>query len=145
MRADETPAAELWSRTLFQIPCVFGRLVYISSLRDPNSGAYRHYGFSQRFSESVADKTIGRSHLNVFMDWLCFSLEQQKADLETYFETVEGDKETILVNWRTWPPHMNWIPAQSRTVDRELFRSDLEIVLDLITRDFAAASTDRIA
>ena len=145
MRADETPAAELWSRTLVQIPCTFGRLAYIASLRDPNSGAYRHFGFSQRFSDKTVDKTIAHSHLNVFMDWLCLSLEQQKADLETYFSSVDGEREAVLANWRTWPPYMNWLPAQSRAADRELFQSDLEIVLDLITRDFGAASTDRIA
>jgi hypothetical protein len=145
MRADETPAAELWNRTVVQIPSVFGRLAYLASLRDPNSGQYQHFGFSQRFSEREADKTIRRSHSNIFTDWLCFSLEQQRGDLEIYLDSAEADRRTILANWREWPPYMNWIPTQTRTADRELFQSDLEIVLDLIRRDSGDASTGRIA
>jgi hypothetical protein len=145
MRADETPAAELWSRTLVQIPSLLGRLVYLSSLRDPNSGQYRHFGFSQRFTEREADKAIRRSHSNTFTDWLCFSLEQQRNDLEKYLDSLEGDRQTILENWRAWPPYLNWIPAQSRPADRELFRSDLEIVLDLVRQDLDGASRGRIA
>jgi hypothetical protein len=145
MRADETPAAELWSRTLAQIPSVFGRLAYLASLRDPNTGKYEHFGFAQRFSEREADKTIRRSHSNVFMDWLCFSLEQQRGDLEKYLDSTGGDVRAILTNWREWPPYMNWIPTQSRAADRELFRSDLEIVLDLIRQDFDGVSPGRTA
>jgi len=142
MRADETPSAELWSRTLLQIPSAFGRMVYLASLRDPNSGQYQHFGFSQRFSEREADKTIRRSHNNIFMDWLCFSLEQQRIDLEKYLDSLSEDRRTILANWLEWPPFMNWIPAQSRPADRELFRSDLEIVLELIRQDSGGAAAD---
>ena len=144
MRADETPAAELWNRTLVQIPTVFGRLVYVAKLRDQNSGQYQHFGFSQRFSEREADKTISRSHKNIFMDWLCFSLEQQRTDLENYLDSVGGDRRKIIAKWREWPPYMGWIPPQSRPADRELFRSDLEIVLELI-KDSDDAATDRTA
>jgi hypothetical protein len=144
MRADETPAAELWNRTLVQIPSVFGRLVYLASLRDQNSGQYQHFGFSQRFSEREADKTISRSHKNVFLDWLCFSLEQQRMDLESYLDSVGRDRRIIIEKWREWPPYMNWIPPQSRPADRELFMSDLEIVLELI-RDSDDGATDRSA
>ena len=144
MRADETPAAELWNRTLVQIPSVFGRLVYLASLRDQNSGQYQHFGFSQRFSEREADKTISRSHKNAFMDWLSFSLEQQRTDLENYLDSVGQDRRKIVANWRDWPPYMSWIPPQSRPADRELYKSDLEIVLELIT-DSDDAATDQSA
>jgi hypothetical protein len=145
MRADETPAAELWNRTLAQIRSVFGRLVYVASLRDQNSGQYQHFGFSQRFTEREVDKTIGRSHKNVFRDWLCLSLEQQRTDLENYFVALEKDRNVILANWRDWPPYMSWIPPQSRPPDRELFRMNLEIVLELIRQDSGDAATGRSA
>ena len=145
MRVDETPAADLWSRTLFQIPTLFGRLVYLALLRDPNTGQYQHFGFALRFGDKEVDRTIRRSHTNVFTDWLCYSLEQQRKDLEDYLDSVEGDRQSILTTWTEWPPYMSWIPAQSRPADRELFRSDLEIVLELIKQDFDGASTDRTA
>jgi len=137
MRPDETPAAELWRRTLVQIPSMFGRLVYLASLRDPNTGQYQHFGFAQRFNDREADRTLRRSHQNVFSDWLCFSLEKQKEDLEVYLEAFGTDKVTIIANWLEWPPFMNWIPIQTREAERELFRTDLETVLEIVRRDYA--------
>lgn len=137
MRPDETPAAEVWRRTLAQIPSLFGRLAYLASLRDPNTGQYHHYGFAQRFNEREANKTLKHSHLNVFSDWLCFSLEEQKSDLELYLEGCEGDKREIVANWLEWPPFMNWIPTQTRDAERDLFRTDLETVLEIVRREYA--------
>src|SRR4051812_33121708 len=65
---DRGPAADLWRHTLSQIPTIFGRLVYLSSLRDPNTGVYHHYGLAQRFDEESADQTLRESHLKAFSE-----------------------------------------------------------------------------
>ena len=132
MTLDETPAAELWRRTLSQITSVFGRLVYLSSLRDPNSGKYLHFGFAQRFTDREADRTLRRSHLNTFEDWLCFSLEEQKEDLERYLAGLDQDPQVVLENWRIMPPFGNFVPVATQSQQRELFNSDLRIVIELI-------------
>ncbi len=130
MTPDETPSAELWRRTLSQIPSVFGRLVYLSSLRDTNTGQYVHFGFAQRFSDREADRTLRRSHMNIFEDWLCFSLEEQKEDLENYLAQLDQDRDTVLDNWRVFPPFPNFVPAATKEAQRELFFSDLRVILD---------------
>jgi hypothetical protein len=145
MRVDETPAAELWRRTLARIPSIFGRLVYLASLRDLNTGFYQHFGFQQQVGDKEADRTIRRSHANTFADWLCFSLGEQREHLERYLDDAGGDKLQILANWRLWPSFMNWIPAQARDAEKALFRSDLETLIDLITLEVSSASPGRNA
>ena len=54
MTFDRSPASDLWRHTLSQIPTTFGRLVFLASLRDPNTGAYAHYGFAHRVGEEAA-------------------------------------------------------------------------------------------
>ena len=49
LKLERGAAADLWRNTLSQIPTLFGRLVYLSSLRDSNSGAYEHYGLAKVF------------------------------------------------------------------------------------------------
>ena len=132
MSLDVSPAGELWRRTLSQIPTLFGKLVYLSSLRNSNTGTYEHFGFAQRFTALQADKTLRRSHLDMFADWLCFSLEQQKTDLELYLGGLPEDRRMVLANWRLMPPFANLIPASAKLPERDLFLSDLVLVLATI-------------
>ena len=81
---DRSAAADLWRNTISQIPSVFGKLVYLASLRNPNNGAYEHHGLALVFGEDEANKALRNSHNKVFAEWLSFNLEQQKADLDLY-------------------------------------------------------------
>ncbi len=132
MSLDVSPAGELWRRTLSQIPTLFGKLVYLSSLRNSNTGTYEHFGFAQRFTAREADRTLQRSHLDMFADWLSFSLEQQTTDLERYLAGLTEDSRAVLANWRLLPPFANLIPASAKLPERDLFLSDLVLVLATI-------------
>ncbi len=98
MKFDRSAAADLWRNTLSQIPTTFGRLIYLASLRDQNTGAYNHHGLAQLFGPDETDQTLRQSHSQIFSEWLCFNLEQQKSDLEGYLDELNEDKRTILGN-----------------------------------------------
>jgi hypothetical protein len=102
MTFDRSAAADLWRNTLSQIPTTFGRLIYLSSLRDQNTGTYQHHGLAQLFGEGETDQTLRHSHSQTFSEWLCFNLEQQKSDLEGYLEELHEDKRPF------WPPGFVW-------------------------------------
>ena len=138
----EAAIGDSWRRTLSTIPTVLGRVAYLSSLRDVNTGTYRHFGLAQRIGEVRADQILRRSHLDAFQDWLCFGLARQKQELEEYFEGLDGDKREILANWLTLEPYGNWVPAESRDVERKLFYADLGVVLDLIRTEHGVAARD---
>jgi len=78
----------------------------------------------------------------VFQEWLCFGLERQMQELEQYFSELEGDKREILANWLSLEPYGIWVPAESRDVERKLFYTDLEVVLELIRTEYGVASRD---
>lgn len=142
MKFDRSAAADLWRNTLSQIPTTFGRLIYLASLRDQNTGCYQHHGLSQLFGAEEADQTLRQSHTQTFSDWLCFNLEQQKRDLEDYLAELNEDKKTILATWIRLSPYRNFVPAGAREVERMLFTTDLETVLELLRFDYAVASPD---
>ena len=50
---DKSAASNLWRNTLSQIPSVFGRLVYVSSLRNSNNGRYEHHGLTLVYGEEA--------------------------------------------------------------------------------------------
>lgn len=139
---DRSAAGNVWRRTLSQIPAIFGRLVYLSSLRDPNSARYQHYGLAQAFGETQADETLRRCHEDVFAEWLSFNLEQQKRDLEEYLCGLDSDIRTTVATWIRLAPYRNLVPTAVRDPERQLFLADLETILELLKHEHGVASPD---
>jgi hypothetical protein len=135
-------AAEAWRRTLSAIPTLIGRAVYLSSLRNPNTGSYEHFGLAQRIGEEEVDRILRLSHMSVFQEWLCFGLERQKEELDAYFSGLEGDRREIISNWLTLEPWSHWVPGESRDVERNLFNADLAIVMELFRVEYGVSSRD---
>ncbi len=142
---DRGAVSNLWRNTLSQIPSVFGRLVYVASLRNPNNGRYEHHGLALLFGEDDANKALKKSHTQLFSAWLTFSLEQQKADLELYLSGLPDRLETVLENWIKLAPYRNLIPSSVRGVERRLYISDLTALLGVLRNAAAAGGPDRDA
>jgi len=124
--------ASFWRGALSQVPTVFGRLVYLASIRDQNTGEYEHTGLARIYGLDQADQAIRHSHEDTFAEWLNLSLEHQKSDLLFYLSTVESDLPRILSSWARLEPYRNLVPIGAREADRQLFLSDLEIILELL-------------
>ena len=139
---ERSPAADLWRNTLSIIPTTFGRLAYLSSLRDPNTGVYAHYGLAQIFGEKPADQALRQSHAEHFSRWLCLNLQQQKADLDEYLSKLDEDVPTVVANWLRVATYRNLIPSEAKRVEQELFLSDLEAVLELLRHEHGVAIPD---
>lgn len=124
---------DVWQKTLSGVPSEFGKLVYLASLRDANSGIYHHYGLEQLYSQEQCDEVLHRSHLEVFYRWLEKSLEEQKDDLEFYLRGVEGELPAIVANWELMQPYLGFAPARANQAARHWFLSDLRIILALLS------------
>ena len=73
---EDTPAGTLWNNTLSQINSVFGRLAYVASLRDQNTGKYEHFGLAQSIGEKQANNAVRESHAQVFAAWLALGKDR---------------------------------------------------------------------
>jgi hypothetical protein len=139
---DRSAAADLWRNTVSQIPSVFGRLVYLASLRNPNNGSYEHHGLALVFGEDEANKALKTSHAAVFAEWLSFNLEQQKADLDLYISALFEDKRVVIENWIRLAPYRNLLPASVRGVERRLYIADFTALLELFKAAYGVAVPD---
>jgi hypothetical protein len=139
---DRSAGSDLWRNTLSQIPTVFGRLVYLASLRNSNNGNYEHYGLALVFGEDEANRALKDSHSTVFAEWLTFNLEQQKADLDLYLAGLFEDKRVVVETWVRLAPYQNLIPAAIRGVERRLYINDLSALIELFKNVYAVAAPD---
>jgi hypothetical protein len=139
---ERSAASDLWRNTISQIPTVFGRLVYLASLRNPNNGSYEHHGLALVFGEEEANKALKNSHHAVFADWLSFNIEQQKADLDLYISGLFEDKRLVVETWIRLGPYKNLPPASVRGVERRLYLTDFTALLDLFKAAYGADAPD---
>lgn len=135
-------AADLWRRTLSQVPSLFGRLVYLTSLRDANSGKYEHFGLAQSFGDDEVDRVVRESHEQTFADWLCLPLSAQLEDLNTYLDGLEADREQIIDSWQRLAPYRNLAPSSARQVERDLYVADVEALLALLRNQHGVKPAD---
>jgi hypothetical protein len=120
-------------RTLSQIPTVFGRLVYLASLRDTESNRYIHVALTPLLGPEDADRTLCDSHHQVFAQWIGSSLAEQKADLDLYVRSTDGPKYIRQ-------EYTNLVPPMARDVERQLYLTDLETLLELLRYGYGGAS-----
>jgi hypothetical protein len=139
---DRGSSADLWRHTLSQIPSLFGRIVYLASLRNSNTGSYEHHGLALVFGDEEADRTLRDSHEKAFAEWLVYGLEHQKADLDLYLSSLSASKRSLLAIWQRLMPYRNLVPASARAAEKTLYLSDLETILGLLTNEYGVASPD---
>jgi len=139
---DRSAAADLWRNTISQIPTVFGRLVYLASLRNPNNGSYEHHGLSLVFGEDEANKALKNSHSAVFAEWLSFNIEQQKADLDLYISGLFEDKRVVVETWIRLTPYRTLLPVSVRSVERKLYISDFSALLEMFKAAHGVSAPD---
>ena len=135
-------SADLWRHSLSRIPSSFGRLVYLSSLRNNNSGQYEHHGLALMFGESETHDTLLESHRRTFAEWLNYGLEQQKADLDFYLSSLSIHGKTLVATWLRLAPYRNFVPSNVRAAERQLYLTDLETLLDLLRNVYGVSAAD---
>ena len=132
--SERRPAAETWRATLSRTPTLFGRLVFLASLRNPVNGRYSHAALGGIPTDD-ADRTLRNSHQQVFQQWISSGLAEQKSDLEEYLDAAGGPRNALAFR--------DLIPPTAHEVERQLYLTDLETLLELLRSEGGAAYVAR--
>ena len=132
-RADVVSAREdLKNRTLAKIGLEFGRLIYLASTRDYNTGRYYHDGLAFQFSEEVAERALAEAHREVFMSLVLGPLEDFANQLQLYISSLGTEpRETIRV-WEKLEPYRVAVPLDSDPLTVSLFLANVKIGLAIV-------------
>ncbi|MEQ1946653.1 MAG: hypothetical protein ABL995_05665 [Bryobacteraceae bacterium] len=124
--------ADLWKHTLSRIPTLTGRLAYLASLRDPNSGQYKHHGLAAAFGRDESMRALQESHEKTFAEWLELSMEDRARDLREYVAAQEDTESAIAGYWLSSNQSAQLVPSAALPVERELFEQDILALLKTI-------------
>jgi len=137
--------ADLWKHTLSQIPNTYGRLAYLASLRDPNSGSYRHYGFSAAFGREDSTLALRKSHEDTFLEWLQMPLAAKSEALRAYFQTLGENPWALTTYLIRGMPYLSQMPDSATRAQRRQFQSEMEILIELLRNEYADDHTNQAA
>ena len=124
--------ADVSKNTLARIPTLFGRLIYLASLRDSNSGIYRHHGLAALFGREESRIALLQHHEAVFQEWLALPLAGKQEDLSEYLTGLEDSRRLVLEHWRKVATYRAYIPASARESERELFFAEFEVLAETL-------------
>jgi hypothetical protein len=134
-KLERSALADLCKHTLSRIPTMCGRLIYLASLRDLNSGTYRHHGLITAFGRDEAVRALRESHNATFQGWLQLSLAEKNEDLRDYFRTLDEPQEEIVQHWLQSGVYRSYVPVAAMKPEMELFCRDLETLLELLRNE----------
>ncbi|MCE5309436.1 MAG: hypothetical protein LLG20_17480 [Acidobacteriales bacterium] len=141
-KRDRDAIADVWRRTLSQIPTQFGRLAYFAGLCNPNTGIYEHHGLAALFGDEASRTALVESHAETFAAWLAMPLERQKADLDAYLSGLDEDKTSVVRNWLSSHSYQNLMPALARETAKALFMSDMEALVGILKCEYGVVYPD---
>jgi len=134
-KLERSALADLCKHTLSRIPTVSGRLIYLATLRDLNSGTYRHHGLITTFGRDEAIRALRESHQAAFQTWLNLPLAEKNEDLRSYLMALDDSQEEIVEHWLRSGVYRSYVPASAITAETSLFCADLETLLQLLRND----------
>jgi hypothetical protein len=117
------------SQTLAAISSDFGRLYYVSSLKDSNSGRYEHDGLTSLYPENAVQSALSHCHEELFSRILETPLRKQECDLRACLGSA-GDKYwDVVENWRENRCFQEMCPEGLPNYLNDLFCSNMGALL----------------
>lgn len=123
---------DLLRRSLSKIPGDLGRLVYLASTRDYNTGTYHHDGLAARFQPGAASKALETAHRDIFHKLASYSLKELVEQVQIYLNSSGQGREEILRVWQKLEPYRVAVPVGLNPAVSQLFTSNVRLVLAIL-------------
>ena len=140
MMLERSAAADLFRNTLSRIETAYGRLSYLASLRDTNTGVYRHHGLTAVFGREESARALLESHERIFSEWNQLSLEEKYWDLKNYLATLGEESSRVIRHWRRSRIYWSYVPASASEAENQLFSAELATLVEAMAGQATEAS-----
>jgi len=112
------------------LPGCFARLAYLSGLKNASTEIYEHGQLSATYGREPVHETLAKCHEELFEKVLELPLASQEEELRSYAATLPqglpGDPQKCRELLSAW------IPSQAPDYLKELFRSNLNALCELL-------------
>jgi hypothetical protein len=125
---------DLLHRTLTRVSSDMGRLIYLASMRDYNTGTYHHDGLESRFSPAIAREALELAHRDVFHRVAALKLRDLVRQMTMYLESCHEIESDVLRAWQRLEPYRILVPLNVHPTVSALFISNIKLALVILPR-----------
>lgn len=124
--------SDVEARTLDGIVSEFGRLIWLASTRDYNTGEYQHDGLAAGFSQEVGAAALAQCHLEAFKQLSAHSLRELVEQLELYVNSTGAEASELIEAWQKLEPYRVAIPSQYEPLAAQMFFANVRTALTVL-------------
>jgi hypothetical protein len=126
---------------LLDVPNDVARLQHVANLCNVSTGTYYHAGLRGAFSEPAIHQALLYCHEELFDKVLEKTLQEQEKDLRHMFCGIAAPAFEIASRWLELEYFRMWVPIGTPAFLRELFCSNLRLILNSMVAERAMVST----
>jgi hypothetical protein len=124
--------AEFVRSALSTLPSLLERLIFLASLKDLRTDEHAEQVLALKFGRAEVDRVLAEEHRAVFEAWLCLNLKDQASEMERYAAAQDAPSHAVFSAWAHDRLYQRLIPPGAIKAQRELFVTDMEVILDLL-------------
>jgi hypothetical protein len=110
-------------------------MLYLSSLRDCNSGRYLHPELSPGMGAEEAHRALKACHDRVFLRLLTTPVEQYVVQLKEYIRYTRTERSVVLATWESLEAYRATVPVHAMRIYRDLFCLNVETALAVLRQE----------
>lgn len=133
-----TVVEDFSSHTLAAISSDFGRLYYVSSLKNEDSGRYEHDGLTNLYPDNAVQAALSHCHEELFSRILETPLRDQERDLNGCLDAAADRYWEVVENWRETRYFQSLCPEGLPDYLSDLFCSNMSALLAVLSSRKAA-------
>jgi hypothetical protein len=134
---DQFGPANFVNLAVARIPSTFEKLIFLTNLRDADSGRYRVPLAELAYGEQQIGAALLAEHQAVFLEWIGFDLAAQMAEVARYLAGQAGDRKSTVANWFYERSFEKFVPITATELERERFWHNMTTVLQLLQIKFS--------
>ena len=126
---------DVWSagqEILTPLPNDLTRLIYLTSIRDYNSGIYRHHALSRQFDPTEAHQVFEAWHQQVFARLLRIPIRKYVEEIEIYIRYSRAEREPFITTWKALQAYRAAVPLRAPRRACEVFFLNIQSALRII-------------
>jgi hypothetical protein len=123
------------------VPTDLGRLHHVASLCNISTGIYFYPALREAFPEPAIHQALLYCHEELFDKVLEKTLQEQETDLRQMFGSIAAPAFEIASRWLELEYFRVWVPIGTPAYLRDLFCSNLRVILNSIAAERPMVST----